>query len=470
VVQPRIHFFDVRGKFFAFDVDTTACVELDEPGMAMLRELSAVGKFDDSRYAHLYPASAFIKCREELERFRKAGYFAGRTSPYRHRKQEGLLAICLHVAHDCNFRCEYCYAHGGSFGRRRRLMSRRTARRAIAFAFEHAEPAGKLNVGFFGGEPLINFDVVRDAVAYAKAESRARGIGVSFGMTTNAALLDGREAGFLAKEGFSLILSLDGPATIHNRMRKDKRGGQTHGRVLKNVRGFSARYGDRFTVRGTFTRTTPNFTEQVLFLNDLGFASVSVEPAQLPSTHRHAISENADLLRVYREYEKLADVYLSRFFSGKPISFFHFDYPLRRLLYPQPIHTQCGAGSGFISVTPDGDIFPCFEMVLESPNRIGTILEGFDSLTREKFQKLHADSKPGCRGCWIKYYCGGGCHAFNIRFNDSELKPYEINCRLTEYRLRLAAYMLSEITAHGKSSINRLKSHLQVGNSSPLHQ
>lgn len=458
-----IYFFTIRGKYFAYDVHSTACVELDSIGLTILPEmLSGDAEGLEEKYAHAYPRSQLRTCIKQCRELLSNGSFGVKSNPYRHRVQENVSSVCLHISHKCNLNCEYCYADAGSFGRERMLMGREMMLKAIDFAFTHSGDLDQLDIGFFGGEPLINFKLIRESVGYAKEQAKKFNKKVTFSMTSNATLLTPEIMGFISQEDFSLIFSIDGPKKIHDRMRKFPTGKGSHARVIENIGEYLRHYSDDFTVRGTFTRTTPNFSEQVLFLSDKGFKSVSVESAQLDASHPHSISTDGEILRAKLEYDKLADFYLERFDKDKPLHFFHFDYDLRKLLNPQPTHTQCGAGSGFISITPDGSIFPCFEMVVEEENCIGHIDTGFDIRKRKRFQKMHADVKKECRECWIKYNCGGGCHAFNIRYNHDIKIPYKPYCEFMKYLYMLSAWILSEIKKRGEEAVEKLKKHLHI--------
>lgn len=458
-----VYFFTIRGKYFAYDVQSTACVALDSIGLTMLPEmLSGDREGLEEKYAHTYPKSQLGACIKQCRELLSNGIFSAKSNPYRHRIQKNVSSVCLHISHKCNLNCEYCYADAGTFGREAMLMSREMMLKAIDFAFAHSGDLGRLNITFFGGEPLLNFKLIREGVGYAKEQAEKFNKKVTFGMTSNATLLTPGIMDFIRQEDFSLIFSIDGPKKIHNRMRKFPTGKGSHARVIKNIGEYLRHYSDDFTARATFTRTTPNFSEQVLFLNGQGFENVSVEPAQLDAVHPHSISTQSEILRVKLEYDSLADIYLERFDKDKPLHFFHFDYDLRKLLNPQPIHTQCGAGDGFISIIPDGSIFPCFEMVVEEENCIGNVDSGFDVKKRKRFQRMHADVKKICRECWAKYICGGGCHAFNIRYNNNIKIPYKPYCEFMKYRSMLSAWILSEIKVRGEEAVEKLKKHLHI--------
>ncbi len=456
-----IYFFSVRDRYFAYDINTTFCTELDNVALTILPELLSGGTGGwEKKYAHVYPMTQLHRCIKECKELLDSGYFGADPSPHKHHTQNNVTAICLHIAHNCNLSCEYCYADTGAFGGKRQLMSRRIMLKAIDFAFAHSGDFKSVNVGFFGGEPLLNFKLIREAVEYAKNRADTLNKKVTFSMASNAVLLNPDIMDFIQRENFSLLFSLDGPQKIHDRMRKAKNNKGSHAMVLKNIREYSRHYADGFTVRGTFTRTTPNFSEQVLFLNDQGFKSISVEPAQLAETNPHSISTHGEIARIMYEYDKLADIYLEGFDKGKPIHFFHFDHCLKKLLSPQPAYTECGAGGGLIAVAPDGEIFPCFETVPEKENSIGHIDSGFDTHKRRIFQRMHVDAKEECRKCWIKYFCGGGCHAFNIRYNNNIKIPYKPQCEFIKYRFKLSAWILSEIMNGGENAVKKLKKHL----------
>ncbi len=458
-----ICFFTVRGKCFAYDVHSTACTQLEPVALTVLPELiHGNGDGLEERLSGLCPRpqlkAAIRQCRQLLD----SGVFGGPRKRYRHRIQDKLLGLCLHVAHRCNLRCAYCYADAGSFGRERRLMTSQVLRKAIDFGLQHTARRANLDIGFFGGEPLLNFARIREGVEYARRRAVASGKRVSFSMTSNATLLTPEIMEFLVTERFSLIFSLDGPAAIHDRMRRTAGGSATHAQALRNILTYQKKYGGHFTVRGTFTRLTPDFSRQVLFLNRMGFPSVSVEPSQIAASDPLSISAEADMVRIKLEYDKLADIYLDRFRQGRPLTFFHFDHALRKLLNPQPAQTQCGAGGGYVAITPAGDVYPCFEMVVEEENRIGTLDTGFNVSKRREFQKMHANVRRGCKSCWLRNHCGGGCHAFNVRFNGDIHEPYRPNCELTEHRFKLSAWILSEIFSMGSKAVKALHDHVGI--------
>jgi uncharacterized protein len=463
-----LYFFEIKGRYFVYDINTTACAAISPVALTILPDLIKNSHDNLSqKYHNIYSEKQISLCLSQCQELLDTGKFGSGSPAYRHHIQKDLISIVLHVAHACNMQCKYCYADNGEFGNKPGLMSEEVMHKALTFAFEQGKRSDFLEVGFFGGEPLLNFRLIHKAVAHVRSQARLTGKMVNFSLTSNATLLNDEIMNFLAEERFSLIFSLDGPAKIHDRMRLDKKGRPTHQLILQNILTFKENYSNRFMVRGTFTATTPNFAEQVLSLNELGFDSISVEPAQLEDTHPHCISPDGKILRILHEYETLADMYVEQLIKGRPLRFFHFDDALRRIIFPEPYHKQCGAGGGLVAVAPDGRLFPCFEAVVEDENCIGHVDTGFDRHKRLRFQKIHADTKKVCRDCWIKYSCGGGCHAFNIRYNNNINVPYEPNCLLIKHRYKLAAWILAKVVEQGDEALEKLKSHVSIKPADP---
>lgn len=452
-----VYYFRIRGRSFAYATCSARCASLDDCSLSVLPEAEGCRVAHLPRkYAAAYSASETRSAiRQGLEFLAQSESTAVRK-PRRHGIQGSINTVSLHVAHDCNMRCEYCYASGGSFGDTRVLMSQEMVCKALDFAFSHSNAKEGIHVGFFGGEPLLNFDVMTRGVEYARKLAAEQNRQVEFSVVTNATLLTPRIMHYLSAHGFSVIFSIDGPAGIHDRHRRTANGKRSHARILRNILEYSRNYSSDFTVRGTFTRATPNFSEQVLFLNDLGFRAVSVEEAQLNARHPLSITTSSELMRVKAEYDKLADAYLDRFRRGEQLHFYCFENCLRDIIQPDVRLTACGAGSSTIAVAPDGRVFPCFESVVEPENCIGHVDSGFDARRRLRFQRVHVDSFRPCRECWLKYYCGGGCRCFNIRYNRSIAIPHEPNCELIKYRYMISAWILSEIAAEGRQAVERL--------------
>lgn len=458
-----VHLFTMRGRHFACHVDSSACVEIDSLASQLLPSIIQDG---DTRLPSSvrddYSPQDIDQCVRECRQLLDEGLFSRSAQPYTHQIYGNVSAATLHISHDCNLACTYCYADTGSFGKPRGLMRAEVVTKAIDYVFAHAPKEGEISIGFFGGEPLMNIDGIRKAVAHAKARAAAAGLGVSFSMTSNATLLTDDIMQMLRDEKFSLIFSLDGPPGVHDQMRKARGGRGTHARVLQRIQAYRERYGGSFTVRGTFTAATPRFSEQVVYLNEQGFTDISVEPAQLDASNPAAITTAKQIDEIKEEYERLADIFLAWFDQGRFLHFFHFEKGLRALLKPHPMYTECGAGAGFIAITPEGKIFPCFEAVVEDENCIGDIESGFDAVKRSVFQAMHVELKETCRSCWVKHACGGGCHAFNIRYNGAINEPYQAHCELIRHRFMTCAWLLAEINDRGKPAMRRLWKELGV--------
>lgn len=363
-----------------------------------------------------------------------------------------LKALCLHVAHDCNLRCAYCFGAGGSFGGERGIMPPAVGRAALAFLLANSGPVNQLEVDFFGGEPLLAMATVREAIAYGRERAELAGKRINFTLTTNALALDEETLAYLKGEGVSLVLSLDGRPEVHDRFRRKAGGGGSYGQTAPRIgRAVSAYGGRNYYVRGTFTRDNLDFTEDARHILSLGCDRFSLEPVVAPPHEEYALGP-ADLAAVEAEYERLAALYLERASAGRPFTFFHFEVDLehgpclgKRLL-------GCGAGSRYMAVTPAGELYPCHQFVGREAHRLGDLERG---ITRPDLVDAFAGAdifrKEGCLDCWARYFCGGGCHANADLLNGSILIPDAAGCRLLRKRLECALAIravLSETAAN----------------------
>jgi uncharacterized protein len=349
----NVHFFSIKDRYFAYDISGTFCFEVDQIALTVLPEILA-GTKDGivEKYRHIYSSD---QIRESVQESKEVvDKILSNTKPERRHDclQDKISGISLHVSHDCNMNCSYCYADAGTFGGNQMLMTSEVMRKAIDFTFAGSGNTEEVRIAFFGGEPLLNFGLINDAVSYSKDRAAKYGKMINFGMTTNATLLTKKIIDFLVKENFSMLFSIDGPSIIHNKMRKFKGGKGSHSQVLRNIKEYMRLGSNGFTVRGTFTRSTPNFSEQVVFLNEQGFRSISVEPAQLHESNPLSIYSGGMLLRAKSEYDKLASIYIEMLVKDKPISFFHFDHYLRKMIQP--------SRQGFCSHYPRWQDFPLF--------------------------------------------------------------------------------------------------------------
>ncbi|MBR1741663.1 MAG: thioether cross-link-forming SCIFF peptide maturase [Lachnospiraceae bacterium] len=356
-----------------------------------------------------------------------------------------IKALCLHIAHDCNLRCKYCFASTGDFGTGRKLMPFETGKAAIDFLLAHSTNRENLEVDFFGGEPLMNFEVVKQIVAYARSKEAEYGKNFRFTLTTNGMLLDDDITDYLNKEMYNVVLSIDGRKEVNDRMRPRVDGSGCYDRILPKYKKFVERRGDKeYYVRGTYTKYNLDFSEDVMHLYEQGFEEISMEPVIEDQKKGYAITEK-ELERIYEEYDRLADRIGEVKKSGRHIDFFHFMIDLDQGPCVVKRLRGCGSGNEYVAVTPDGDIYPCHQFVGHEEYKMGNLEEGtFDETIKKEFAGSHIYSKPKCRDCWAKFYCSGGCNANNYIYNGDIHDAYELSCKIQRKRLECAILMKIE--------------------------
>lgn len=348
-------------------------------------------------------------------------------------------AMCLNVAHDCNLRCEYCFAAKGDFGCGRKLMPLEVGKKAIDFLIEHSAGRRNLEMDFFGGEPLMNWEVVKELVLYAREQEKLHNKNFRFTITTNGLLLTDDKIDFINKEMSNCVLSLDGRKEVNDRLRVRVDGTGCYDQIVPKYQKLVAQRGDKdYYARGTFTRYNLDFTKDVLHMADLGFDQVSVEPVVSDEKLDYSIKEQ-DLSRVFQEYETLANSILQRRKEGKGFNFFHFMIDLNQGPCAIKRLRGCGCGNEYVAVTPEGDIYPCHQFVGDEQWKMGSVLDGsFNLPMKERFAKANVYSKTDCKNCWAKFYCSGGCNANNWQYEGDILHSHGISCELEKKRLECA--------------------------------
>lgn len=348
-------------------------------------------------------------------------------------------AMCLNVAHDCNLRCEYCFAAKGDFGCGRKLMPLEVGKKAIDFLIEHSAGRRNLEMDFFGGEPLMNWEVVKELVLYAREQEKLHDKNFRFTITTNGLLLTDDKIDFINKEMSNCVLSLDGRKEVNDRLRVRVDGTGCYDQIVPKYQKLVAQRGDKdYYARGTFTRYNLDFTKDVLHMADLGFDQVSVEPVVSDEKLDYSIKEQ-DLPRVFQEYETLANSILQRRKEGKGFNFFHFMIDLNQGPCAIKRLRGCGCGNEYVAVTPEGDIYPCHQFVGDEQWKMGSVLDGsFNLPMKERFAKANVYSKTDCKNCWAKFYCSGGCNANNWQYEGDILHSHGISCELEKKRLECA--------------------------------
>ena len=348
-------------------------------------------------------------------------------------------ALCLHIAHDCNLACKYCFAEEGEYHGRRALMSYEVGKKALDFLVANSGSRVNLEVDFFGGEPLMNWQVVKDLVAYGRSLEEPNNKKFRFTLTTNGMLLDDEVMEFANKEMSNIVLSIDGRKEIHDLMRP-RRGGQGSYDVIvpKFQKVAESRDQMNYYVRGTFTRNNMDFAEDVKHLADLGFEQISVEPVVAEPTDDYALREE-DIPGLLAEYDRLAVELLNRRKEGKPVNFFHFMIDLQGGPCVAKRLSGCGSGTEYLAVTPWGDLYPCHQFVGKEEFIMGNVDEGITRTDiRDEFKTCNVYAKEKCKQCFAKFYCSGGCAANSYNFHGHINDAYDLGCELQRKRVECA--------------------------------
>ena len=355
------------------------------------------------------------------------------------KKNTYIKALCLHIAHTCNLNCEYCFASQGKYHGERALMSLEVGKRAIDFLIENSGKRHNLEVDFFGGEPLMNFDIVKGIVKYARSIEKEHNKNFRFTLTTNGVLLDDDVIDFANKECHNVVLSLDGRKEVHDRLRKTSNGKGSYDTIVPKFKHFVERRGNKgYYVRGTFTHNNTDFTNDIFHMADLGFTELSMEPVVCSPDDSYALTYD-DLPIIYEQYEILAKEMLKREKEGKPITFYHYMIDLTGGPCIYKRISGCGSGSEYFAVTPWGDLYPCHQFVGDENYLMGDIWKGVtNEVKQNEFKRCNAYARPECKDCWAKLYCSGGCAANAYHATDSINGVYEYGCKLFKKRMECA--------------------------------
>ncbi|NLP46194.1 MAG: thioether cross-link-forming SCIFF peptide maturase [Epulopiscium sp.] len=362
-------------------------------------------------------------------------------------------ALCLHVAHDCNLRCKYCFAEEGEYHGKRSLMSEEVGKKAIDFLIAHSGNRRNLEVDFFGGEPLMNFEVVKKVVSYARSIEKEYNKNFRFTITTNGILLDEEKEKYINENMYNVVLSIDGRKEVNDRVRYTMNKKGSYDIIVPKFQSLAeSRNQKEYYVRGTFTRYNLDFAKDVLHLADLGFKQVSVEPVVAPKEAEYALQEE-DLPILFKQYEELAKELIKRKKEGQGFNFFHFMIDLSQGPCVAKRLAGCGSGSEYLAVTPEGDLYPCHQFVGLSDFLMGNVEEGIKNLAIQKeFQQCNVYAKEECKNCWAKFYCSGGCAANAYQFHGNILEPYKIGCELEKKRLECAIMIQAKLAEEGFSN------------------
>ena len=348
-------------------------------------------------------------------------------------------ALCLHIAHDCNLACQYCFAEEGEYHGRRALMSFEVGKKALDFLIANSGNRRNLEVDFFGGEPLMNWQVVTDLVAYGREQEKLHDKKFRFTLTTNGVLLNDEVMEFCNREMGNVVLSIDGRKEVHDKMRPFRKGAGSYDLIVPKFQQFAeSRHQDKYYVRGTFTHYNLDFSEDVLHLADLGFKQISVEPVVAEPKEPYAIREE-DLPKLFEEYDKLAVEMIRRHKSGEDFNFFHFMIDLEGGPCVAKRLSGCGSGTEYLAVTPWGDFYPCHQFVGNEKFLLGNVDEGIlNTDIRDEFKCCNVYAKEKCRKCFARFYCSGGCAANAYNFSGDICGAYDIGCELQKKRIECA--------------------------------
>ena len=353
-----------------------------------------------------------------------------------------IKALCLHVSHTCNLNCSYCFASQGKYKGERALMSFEVGKRAFDFLIENSGSRRNLEVDFFGGEPLMNWDVVKQLVAYARSIEKEKNKNFRFTLTTNGLLIDDEVIDFLNAEMSNVVLSLDGRREVNDHFRVDYAGKGSYDTIVPKFKHLVERRGGKdYYVRGTFTHNNVDFTNDIIHMADLGFSELSMEPVVCPPNDPYALTDE-DMPKIFEQYEILAKEMIKRKKEGRPFTFYHYMLDLKNGPCIYKRITGCGSGTEYMAVTPWGELFPCHQFVGDEKYSLGNIWDGVkNTAVQDEFRGCNAYSRPECKDCWARLYCSGGCAANSYHATGSISGVYKYGCELFKKRIECAVMM-----------------------------
>ncbi len=440
-----VHQYKNNGYNIVLDVNSGAVHVVDDVAYDVipLFETSTKEEIIDS-LKERYPQAEISESYEEVKELAEQGslftkdQYQGYMEQFQDRPTV-VKALCLHIAHDCNLACRYCFAEEGEYHGRRALMSFEVGKAALDFLIANSGSRRNLEVDFFGGEPLLNFDVVKRLVAYGREQEKLHDKKFRFTLTTNGVLLDDEVMEFANQEMANVVLSIDGRKEVHDKMRPFRKGAGSYELIVPKFQKLAeSRNQDRYYVRGTFTHHNLDFSKDVLHLADLGFRQISVEPVVAQPEDDYALQE-ADVPKLLEEYDTLAAEMLKRHREGKDFNFFHFMIDLEGGPCVAKRLSGCGSGTEYLAVTPWGDFYPCHQFVGDEAFLMGNVTDGLQNKQlQNQFKRCNVYAKEKCRECFARFYCSGGCAANSYHFHGSITDVYDIGCELQKKRIECA--------------------------------
>lgn len=449
MVSNMIHQYQSNGYNIVLDVNSGSVHVVDDTAYDLIAKIEndIIEGMDDEAIRRKYSDSELSETLEEILELKNENMLFTEDiyEPYidQFMKRETVVkAMCLHIAHDCNLACKYCFAGEGEYHGDRGLMSLEVGKKALDYLVEHSGSRVNLEVDFFGGEPLLNWEVVKELVAYGRSLEEPKNKKFRFTLTTNGTLLNDGIMEFVNREMHNLVLSIDGRKDVNDRMRPHRGGQGSYDKIVpKYIEAAESRNQTNYYVRGTYTHYNTDFARDVLHLADLGFKQISVEPVVAPPEAEYALCEE-DIPILLEQYDELAAEMLKRNKEGKGFNFFHFMIDLEGGPCVAKRLSGCGSGCEYLAVTPWGDFYPCHQFVGQKEFLMGNV---YDGITNENIRKMFHDcnvySKEACRKCFAKFYCSGGCAANAYNFHGNINDAYEIGCTLQKKRIECAIMM-----------------------------
>ena len=444
-----IHQYKLNGYNIVLDVCSGSVHVVDDAAYDIISLFEDHGRDEilaqtATKYPEL-PADELAECYDQIAALKDAGKlfapdtFQPMAGELKQRTSGVVKALCLHVAHTCNLNCAYCFASQGKYHGERAVMSFEVGKRALDFLVENSGARKNLEVDFFGGEPLMNFDVVKRLVAYARSIEAETGKRFRFTLTTNGVLVDDEVIDFANRECHNVVLSLDGRKEIHDACRVDYSGNGSWERIVPKFQRFvEKRGGKNYYMRGTFTHANPDFLKDIQAMLDLGFTELSMEPVVCAEGDPAALTRE-DLPVVLKQYEELAKLMIERRREGRPFTFYHYMIDLTGGPCIYKRISGCGSGTEYMAVTPWGDLYPCHQFVGEEAFRLGDIWTGVTNAeTQAQFAACNVYAREECRDCWARLYCSGGCAANAWHATGSVTGVYEYGCELFKKRMECA--------------------------------
>lgn len=443
-----VHKYNMNGYFIVIDSNSGSIHVVDEIVYDILdfyenNQLDFIQK----ELSHKYDKDKIDTCYKEIKELENQDLLFSKDI-YKNMVQDlndrnpVVKALCLHIAHDCNLKCEYCFAEEGEYKGKRSLMSLDVGKRSIDFILKNSGKRRNLEIDFFGGEPLMNFEVVKGIVEYGRLKEKEYNKNIRFTLTTNGLLLNDEKLEYINKTMDNVVLSIDGRKDINDKMRKCIGDKSSYDIIVPKFQKLAdSRNQANYYVRGTFTRENLDFSEDVLHLAELGFKQISVEPVVADEKAWYALRQE-DVTKICNEYEKLAKDMLKGKEEGKDFNFFHFMIDLTGGPCAAKRLVGCGAGTEYLAVTPEGELYPCHQFVGMDEFKMGTVIEGVTNLDKYgEFQNSNIYAKEDCKNCWGKFYCSGGCAANAYSNHGNILSTYKVGCDLQLKRTECAIMM-----------------------------